>query len=63
VFASVCADFGAKLIEIEGEDDHANPAGPTRRERRGLRSIPQSATQEPEGAGGQPDASRDELRD
>lgn len=24
IFASVCADFGAKLIEMDGEDDHVH---------------------------------------
>jgi putative transposase len=24
VFASVCADFGAELVELDGEDDHVH---------------------------------------
>ena len=31
VFASVCADFGAELVELDGEDDHVTCSSPTRR--------------------------------
>ena len=34
VFASACADFGAELVEMDGEDDHVTCSSPTRRRSR-----------------------------
>jgi putative transposase len=31
VFASVCADFGAELVELDGEDDPVTCSSPPRR--------------------------------
>jgi putative transposase len=30
VFTSMCADFGAGLVELDGEDDHVHYSWPTR---------------------------------